>query len=53
MHDIKFIRENPDAFKAALARRKGEYDVDAIIRLDAEKRGEQTKLQALQARRTQ
>lgn len=53
MHDIKFIRENPDAFKAALARRKGEYDVDAIIRLDAEKRGEQTKLQALQARRNE
>jgi seryl-tRNA synthetase len=53
MHDIKSIRENPAAFKAALARRKGEYDVDALLKLDAEKRGGQTELQALQARRNE
>lgn len=53
MHDIKAIRENPDAFKAALARRKGEFDVDALLAMDAEKRGELTKLQALQARRNE
>jgi seryl-tRNA synthetase len=53
MHDIKFIRENPEAFKAALTRRKGgeEFDVDFILKLDGEKRGRQTKLQALQAER--
>ena len=53
MHDIKIIRDNPEAFKAALARRKGEFDVDALVALDSEKRAEQTKLQALQARRNE
>lgn len=53
MHDIKLIRENPEAFKAALARRKGEFDVDALVALDEQKRAEQTKLQALQARRNE
>lgn len=53
MHDIKLIRENPEAFKAALARRKGEFDVDALVALDEQKRADQTKLQALQARRNE
>ncbi len=53
MHDIKLIRENPEAFKAALARRKGEFDVDALVALDEQKRAEQTELQALQARRNE
>ena len=53
MHDTKAIRENPEAFKAALARRKGTFDVDALLAMDAEKRGELTKLQALQARRNE
>ena len=56
MHDIKSIRENPDAFKAALTRRNI-ADADALvadlIRLDAEKRGGATELQALQARRNE
>ena len=53
MHDIKFIRENTEAFKAATARRKGEVDVAELLKLDAEKRGGQTETQALQARRNE
>ncbi|MDX2094883.1 MAG: serine--tRNA ligase [Alphaproteobacteria bacterium] len=53
MHDIKSIRENPEAFKAALARRKGEVDVEALLALDVEKRAQLTELQALQARRNE
>ena len=53
MHDIKVIRENPDAFKAALKRRNVKVDVDALIALDAEKRGGQTEMQNLQARRNE
>ena len=40
MHDIKWIRENPDAFKAALNRRG--LDAEAILaeaqKLDGERR---------------
>ncbi len=53
MHDIKFIRENPEGFKAALERRKSEFDVAEIIRLDEEKRKGLTELQGLQARRNE
>lgn len=53
MHDIKFIRENPEAFTKALKRRKGEYDVAELQRLDEEKRKGLTELQALQARRNE
>lgn len=53
MHDIKFIRENPDAFDAALERR-GLAPISAqLLALDASKRGGQTQLQALQARRNE
>jgi seryl-tRNA synthetase len=50
MHDIKFIRENPEAFDAALARRGLPPQAQALLALDAKKRGKQTELQALQAR---
>ncbi len=49
MHDKDSIRKNPDAFAEALKRRKGEYDVKALLALDAEDRGGKTKIQALQA----
>ena len=51
MHDIAFIRQNPDAFDAALARRGLPPQAAELLKLDAEKRGGQTELQALQARR--
>ncbi|MFN8972973.1 MAG: serine--tRNA ligase [Alphaproteobacteria bacterium] len=53
MHDIKFIREHPEAFDAALARRGLAPQAQDLLKLDAEKRGKQTELQALQARRNE
>jgi seryl-tRNA synthetase len=53
MHDIKYIRENPDAFDAALARR-GAAAVSAVIqKLDEQKRAAQTELQVGLARRNE
>ncbi|WP_324828332.1 serine--tRNA ligase [Qipengyuania zhejiangensis] len=51
MHDIAFIRENPAAFDAALARRGTEAAADRIIALDAAKREATTKVQQAQSRR--
>jgi len=50
MHDIKFIRENPEAFDAALARRGLPPQAQALLALDAKERGKQMELQALRAR---
>lgn len=55
MHDIKFIRENPDAFDAALARRptyEGPRSKE-LLELDKANRGGKTELQNLQARRNE
>ena len=38
MHDIRFIRENPDAFDAALARRGEEPWAEDILSIDARRR---------------
>ncbi|MFC4291631.1 serine--tRNA ligase [Sphingorhabdus arenilitoris] len=51
MHDLKYIRENPESFDAALARRGAEPVAATIIELDATKRAVQTQLQEAQARR--
>ncbi len=51
MHDIKAIRENPDGFDKALARRGLAPLAAKILKLDAEKRDQQQKLQEAQARR--
>ena len=50
MHDKEWIRKNPDSFKAALARRNIDVDVQALLALDAEDRGSKTKIQQLQAK---
>ncbi len=55
MHDIKYIRENPDAFDAALARRptyEGPRSKE-LLELDKANRGGKTELQNLQARRNE
>lgn len=55
MHDIKFIRDNPDAFDAALKRRptyQGPWAKD-LLELDKASRGGKTEIQALQARRNE
>jgi seryl-tRNA synthetase len=51
MHDIKFIRENPEAFDAAMKRRGLEAQSPDILRLDGELRMAKTRLQELQAAR--
>ncbi len=53
MHDVKYIRENPDAFDAALARRGAAAVSAAVLALDAKKRALQTQLQVGQARRNE
>lgn len=53
MFDLKFIRENPEAFDAALARRGEEARSEEIIALDSSRRAVQTEAQAAQARRNE
>ncbi|MEL6360748.1 MAG: serine--tRNA ligase [Pseudomonadota bacterium] len=51
MHDLKFIRENPDAFDAGLRRRGLEPRAGEILALDKEARKFTGVLEDLQARR--
>jgi seryl-tRNA synthetase len=51
MHDIRSIRDNPDAFDRALARRGLEPQSKRLIALDEERRAAIQKLEAAQARR--
>lgn len=53
MHDIKSIRENPEAFDAALARRGLAPAALEIVALDETRRGLATELQLGQARRNE
>ena len=51
MLDIKWIRENPDAFDKALARRGLPPASSGLIDLDAKRRAVQTRAQEIQTRR--
>jgi len=53
MHDIRFIRENPDAFDAALNRRKLAPLASEILKVDSERRSLQAQIQDMQSRRNQ
>lgn len=53
MHDIRFIRENPAAFDAALARRGLDPLAAEILALDERNRALATKMQLGQARRNE
>ncbi len=53
MHDLKYIRENPGAFDAALIRRGATPVADSILALDEKKRSVQTEMQICQARRNE
>lgn len=53
MLDIKWIRENPSAFDAALARRGAAAKSTEVLELDAKHRGTITELQNLQSRRNE
>lgn len=51
MHDIKLIRETPEALDKALARRSLPPASQQILKLDTERRAAQTAMQEAQARR--
>ncbi|MBC8036784.1 MAG: serine--tRNA ligase, partial [Rhizobiales bacterium] len=51
MHDIKAIRDNPDAFDKGLARRGLTPMAAGLLKIDAENRDHMQKLQDAQARR--
>ncbi|MFC3173851.1 serine--tRNA ligase [Novosphingobium bradum] len=53
MHDIKLIREHPEAFDAGLARRGAEPQAGAILALDSSRRAVATKMQEVQGRRNE
>lgn len=53
MHDLRLIREHPEAFDAGLARRSLEPQAAAILSLDERHRALTTELQTGQARRNE
>ncbi|WP_109796809.1 MULTISPECIES: serine--tRNA ligase [Novosphingobium] len=53
MHDIRQIRENPQAFDSALARRGVEAAAATILEMDAQRRTVATRMQEVQARRNE
>ncbi len=53
MHDIRFIRENDEAFDAGLARRGLPPMAKALIALDEERRAATTAVQVAQSRRNE
>ena len=53
MHDIRFIRDYPEAFDAALAKRGLAPLATDLTSLDSQRRALQTEIQALQSRRNE
>lgn len=53
MHDIRLIRETPDAFDAGLARRGAAPSAAAILDLDTRRRAVATRMQEAQNRRNE
>ena len=53
MHDIQFVRQNPEGFDAALKRRGLEPRAGEILAIDEKRRALLTELQRLQARRNE
>ena len=51
MHDIKWIRENPEAFDAAMKRRKQTLTSAELLALDSDRRGQMNAMQTLEAER--
>jgi seryl-tRNA synthetase len=53
MHDLRLIRDNPEAFDRGLARRGVSPMAGEILELDTRRRAAQTTLQEIQARRNE
>ena len=53
MLDIKFIRENPDKVREAAKNKNVAVDVDALLKLDAERRTLQAKIEEINRQRNE
>jgi seryl-tRNA synthetase len=53
MHDLRWIRQNPEAFDAGMAARGLAPQAAAILALDVQRRARQTEMQEAQARRNE
>jgi seryl-tRNA synthetase len=53
MHDIRFIREHPDAFDAGLKRRGLSVEAERLLEVDRRRREAVTRAQELQTRRNE
>jgi seryl-tRNA synthetase len=53
MHDLRAIREHPQAFDAGLARRGAAPVADTLLQLDEQRRAVTTRMQEAQARRNE
>src|SRR5512147_1796653 len=53
MLDLRFVRENPDAVKAGLARRGMNLDLSEFLALDAKRRAVQQEIEILRRRRNE
>jgi len=51
MHDLKFIRENPEKVKAGLASKRAVVDIDGLLQLDIRRRGLVVKIDELKAKK--
>ena len=51
MHDIKFIRNNPETFKKLMYRRRLNVDVSSILKIDEVIRKKQSEIQVIQEQR--
>ena len=51
MFDLRYIRDNPSDFDAAMVRRGLDAQSPAILKLDEERRAVQTELQEVQSER--
>ena len=51
MHDIRFIRDHPDDFDAAMKRRNIDVSASSILEMDTARRAVQSELQEMQSRR--
>ena len=51
MHDIRFIREHPEQFTAAMQRRSVTMTSDQILQIDSQRRRLQAEIQDMQSRR--
>jgi len=53
MLDARFVRENPDDVRAAMASRNSTWDIDAFLKLDEERRRLIAETEGLQAKRNE